>query len=299
MHDAEQEKDFIRPLEDNELILPPTRTPNGEITVIYEIVEYDPLLDSSDMSYKDWIKIAEDIGQNYHKYDGFVVLHGTDTLAYTSSALSFMLEGLKKPVIVTGSQISIFETRSDAKDNFLSSLILAGCYRVPEVCVFFANKLLRGNRTMKVDSNELDAFASPNYCTLADVGIDVKLNRHYIRKPDNCPFAVRSNLNPNAVILTFCPTITDQMLKSFLKPPSEGLVLQSYGTGNLPSQRADILEVLKDAVKREILIILDDIGVISVADMTAEAALTKLIYILGIPKITYEDRVKVCTDTNL
>ncbi|KAJ8939635.1 hypothetical protein NQ314_011055, partial [Rhamnusium bicolor] len=189
----------------------------GQCTLIYEIVEYNPLLDSSNMSCKEWNRIAKDIVSNYNKFDGFVVVHGTDTMAYTSSALSFMLEGLGKPVVITGSQIPIFETRSDAKDNFLSSLIIAGSYDIPEVCVFFANKLFRGNRTAKISSYEFDAFDSPNYHTLADVGIDVK--------------------------------------KSYLTPPTQGLVIQSYGTGNLPSNRLDILRVLKDAVERNILII--------------------------------------------
>ncbi|KAJ8979737.1 hypothetical protein NQ317_004724 [Molorchus minor] len=281
MHDPQSAEKFYRILKENELILPPTA---GKADVLYEIMEYDPLLDSSNMSCKDWIKIAEDIGRNYNKYDGFVILHGTDTMAYTASALSFMFQGLKKPIIITGSQY----------------------------VYFFANKLLRGNRTAKISSDALDAFASPNYHTLADVGIDVKLNHIYIRKQESTSFAVQSNLNPNAAILTFCPTITNKMLQSFLKPPLEGLVLQSYGAGNLPSHRNDILQTLKDAVTREILIInisqcsrgqvssfyetgkvLDDIGIISGTDMTPEAALTKLIYILGLPKMTYEKRVKL------
>ncbi|KAJ8924381.1 hypothetical protein NQ315_007177 [Exocentrus adspersus] len=171
LHDVVKATKYFRALKENELILPPTIEGN---TVIYEIVEYNPLLDSSDMSANDWIRIAKDVTINYNKYDGFVILHGTDTMAYTASALSFMMEGLNKPVIITGSQIPIFATRSDAKDNFLSSLIIAGCYNIPEVCVFFANKLLRGNRTAKISSDDLDAFDSPNYHTLADVGIKVK-----------------------------------------------------------------------------------------------------------------------------
>lgn len=310
MHDPEQARKFFRPLKENELILPPTP---GYSTLLYKIIEYNALLDSCNMSCKDWIKIANDIKKNYNKYQGFVILHGTDTMAYTSSVLSFMLEGLTKPVIITGSQIPIYETRSDAKDNFLSSLIIAGFYDIPEVCVFFANKLLRGNRTEKISSEELDAFGSPNYPVLGHVGIDVKINHHYIRRPDvKVPFTVHTNLNPNAAILTFCPTITCQMLESFLKPPLEGLVLQSYGAGNLPSQRTDILKLLKDAVKREILIVnvtqcpkggvslfyetgkvLDEIGIVSGTDMTVEAALTKLIYVIGLPKLTYQQRIKI------
>lgn len=140
----------------------------------YKIIEYDKLVDSSDMGLKDWIKIAEDIKKYYENYDGFVVLHGTDTLAYAASLLSFMMEGLKKSVILTGSQISIFELRSDARENILASLILAGVYRIPEVMVYFANKLIRGNRTIKHCCDMLEAFSSPNYPVLAEIGIHIK-----------------------------------------------------------------------------------------------------------------------------
>lgn len=142
--------------------------------LVYKIIEYEKLVDSSDMGLKDWIKIARDIKKYYKNYDGFVVLHGTDTLVYAASLLSFMMEGLQKPLIITGSQISIFELRSDARENFLNSLILAGFYKIPEVTVFFANKLLRGNRTIKHSCNMLEAFSSPNYPALAEVGITIK-----------------------------------------------------------------------------------------------------------------------------
>lgn len=142
--------------------------------IAYKIIEYETLLDSSDMVLKDWIKIAKDIKKHYYNYDGFVILHGTDTLVYAASLLSFMLEGLNKSIIITGSQISIFELRNDAKENLLAALILAGVYRIPEVMIYFANKLMRGNRTVKHSCNMLEAFASLNYPVLAEVGIDIK-----------------------------------------------------------------------------------------------------------------------------
>lgn len=138
--------------------------------ILYQICEYEPLLDSSNMGVIDWVRIANDIKQSYEFFDGFVVLHGTDTLCYTASALSFMFENLGKTVILTGSQIPIFETRTDGKDNFTSALILAGNYVIPEVCVFFNSRLFRGNRTIKVSSGSLDAFNSPNAAPLAKMG---------------------------------------------------------------------------------------------------------------------------------
>ena len=151
--------------------------------IIYAIYEYEPLLDSSNMTMDDWITIAKDIKRSYEHFDGFVVLHGTDTLAYTASALSFMLEHIGKPVIVTGSQIPCFETRSDGRDNFVGALILAGNYNVPEVCVYFRHQLMRGNRTIKVSSGDLDAFHSPNMRPLVKADIDISVDYAAIHRP--------------------------------------------------------------------------------------------------------------------
>ncbi|CAH1123781.1 unnamed protein product [Ceutorhynchus assimilis] len=267
MHDFSLENHLPLNLRHDELVLPLF----GSTAVVYKIEEYKVLLDSSNMSTEDWIRISKDIEKNYYKFDGFVVLHGTDTLAFTASVLSFMLQNLQKPVIITGSQIPIFETRSDAKDNFLASLIFAGCYDIPEVCVCFANKLLRGNRTTKISSNLLNAFDSPNYHHLGNAGIEIRcknfqesalnikrgfvlVHQHYIRKKSssNGYFAVNTSLNCNVGTLTFFPTITSSQLESFLKPPTEGLVLQTYGAGNIPSNN---IKILQEAVNRGVIIV--------------------------------------------
>ena len=156
--------------------------------IAYSIYEWDDLMDSSNMSMEDWSRMARDIGQVYNFYDGFVVLHGTDTLAYTASALSFMLQNLGKTVVVTGSQIPCFETRSDGRDNIINALIFAGNYTIPEVCVYFDNKLMRGNRTVKVSAGSLHAFDSPNLSPLAHAMIDIDIDHQNILKPKLAKF---------------------------------------------------------------------------------------------------------------
>ncbi|XP_072379781.1 60 kDa lysophospholipase [Diabrotica undecimpunctata] len=309
LHDAKWANLFLEDrLKENEMVLPQSC---GD-KIIYRMIEYSPLLDSSNMTSKDWIRIAKDIEFYYNKYDGFVVLHGTDTLAYTSSALSFMLDGLQKPVIITGSQIPIFESRSDAKDNFFGSLFIAGSFLIPEVCVFFANKLFRGNRVAKISTDDLDAFASPNYHALVDVGIGFRVYDHYIKKIDVCKkFTVFTGLNPNVAVLEFFPTITAEMVIFFAVAKVEGVVIQSFGSGNVPS-KIEILEVLRNAVNKGVMIVniticakgnvsysyetgkvLEDIGVVSGEDLTIEAALAKMCYVLGLPDLTFQERMQV------
>ncbi|KAF9551149.1 hypothetical protein EC957_010035 [Mortierella hygrophila] len=267
----------------------------------YSILEYDPLLDSCNMTMTDWVRIATDIEANYQLYDSFIVLHGTDTMAYTASALSFMLEDLGKTVIITGSQVPITEIRNDAIDNLLGALTIAGHFVIPEVSLYFSNKLFRGNRSSKLDAIDFNAFDSPNLPPLVKVGINIDVNWSEVIRPTSLSrFRAHKSMNSNVTSLRLFPGITETTIRTLLAPPIQGVVLETYGAGNAPSTRADLIAALKEACDRGVVIVnctqckrglvtdayqtgkvLYNAGVIPGNDMTPECALTKLSYLLG------------------
>ena len=282
----------------------------SDILPDYQICEYDPLLDSSNMTPDDWLKIADDIAVRYKEFDGFVVLHGTDTMAYTASALPFMLQGLQKPVILTGAQIPLCKVRNDARENLITALLIAANFKIPEVCLCFGDKLLRGNRAVKVDADGLDAFDSPNFPPLGTVGIEIKINWDLILPPAKTrkPITVTAFDESRVAGLRLFPGISIDIVKNFLRPPIRGLVLQTYGIGNAPED-LKLISALKAANDRGVIIVnctqclkgtvnmedyatgsaLSKAGVISGFDMTMEAALAKLSFLLNqklsVPKI--------------
>lgn len=266
----------------------------------FTLHEYTPLIDSADMSPQHWQIIAEDISNHYDQYAGFVILHGTDTMAFTASALSFMLENLAKPVIVTGSQIPLSELRSDGQQNLLNALFVAANYPVNEVTLFFNNMLFRGNRATKAHADGFNAFASPNMPPLLEVGIHIRrLNALPAPQGSGCLIVHPTSPQPIGV-LTLYPGISADVVRNFLLQPVKALILRSYGVGNAPQNEA-FLSVLKEAVEREIVVVnltqcisgkvnmdgyatgnaLAQVGIISGFDLTVEAALTKLHFLLN------------------
>ncbi len=280
----------------------------------FDIHEYNPVIDSSDMTPAHWLEIAKDIQQNYELYDGFVVLHGTDTMAYTASALSFMLENLQKPVIITGSQIPLAQLRSDGQVNLLNSLYLAAYYPIAEVALYFNNQLFRGNRATKADADGFNAFASPNYPPLLEAGIHIEVNSGVLAELPKHPEVLRiAEITPQPIsVVTLYPGISPDVIKNMAAAPVRALIIKSYGVGNAP-QDPQILAALTDAAKRGTVIVnctqcfkgkvnmggyatghaLALCGVSSGHDMTLEAALTKLHYLLSQPLTSEQIRVKI------
>lgn len=284
---------------------------------LWDIHEMSPLLDSSDITVNEWNRIAEVIYSNYEKYDGFVVLHGTDTMAYTASALSFILHGLDKPVVLTGSQIPLSEIRSDGRDNLVTSLIIAADGVVSEVCLYFSGKLLRGNRAVKMSADKLVAFDSPNYPHLAEVGISIKYNHAAIGKPSEKKFEMRPFSNVPIGVLKVFPGIQFGLFESIMTEKLSGIVLETFGAGNIPSDGGALIPIISRAFESGSVITvcsqcpsgtvtlgayetssaLKAAGAVSGFDMTTEAAVAKLYYLfsLGLTK----DEIKQKMEENL
>lgn len=273
----------------------------------WELYEMNPLLDSSNMTLKEWNEIARVIYENYEKYSGFVVLHGTDTMAYTASALSFILRGLNKPVILTGSQIPLSELRSDGRDNLITSILIASEGIANEVCLYFSGKLLRGNRAMKMSADGLVAFKSPNYPLLAEVGITVKYNKSaLLSHKDGSKLEYLPFKNVPIGVLKIFPGIQFGLFEDIMTEKLSGIVLETFGSGNIPSGADELLPIIKKAFSSGSVITvcsqcpigtvtlgayetsssLKSAGAVSGRDMTTEAAVAKLYHLfsLELPK---------------
>jgi len=271
-----------------------------------DIYSFDPLLDSSNVSPEFWKKLASVIEEKYEAYDGFVILHGSDTMAYSASMLSFMLENLNKPVIFTGSQLPMGVIRTDGRENFINAIEIAAAYEegtplVPEVAICFENKLYRGNRASKFNAEHFNAFVSGNFPYLAEIGVYINYNHNILLKPNFKKLKVHKNLDTNIAVLKLFPGITPQAVNAILKTDGlKALILETFGSGNAPTA-SWFLECLKEAYDAGILIFnvtqckggsvemgkyetgitLEEIGVVGGYDITTEAALAKLMFLLG------------------
>ncbi len=271
-----------------------------------ESYSFDPLIDSSNMKPAFWIKLAEVIEENYNHYDGFVVLHGTDTMAYTASVLSFMLENLNKPVVFTGSQLPMGMIRTDGRENFINAVEIAAAYEngkpiIPEVCICFENNIMRGNRTNKFNAENFNAFLSGNYPLLAQVGVHIKYFTQNIIIPAPEELKVHKKLDQSVAILKLFPGITENVVQSILSIKGlKAVILETYGAGNAPTDKW-FINALQEAISSDIVIFnvtqckggsvemgkyetsihLENIGVVGGYDITTESAIGKAMYLLG------------------
>lgn len=273
------------------------------------VLQFNEPIDSSDMSPRVWSKLVTIINFNYSRYDGFVILHGTDTMAYTASALSFMLQNLTKPVILTGSQLPIGQLRTDGKENLITSIELAslcneeGVSPIPEVCIYFSGRLLRGNRSTKQNAQQFNAFESFNYPHLCDAGVNFDFHYHHILKPDfSRPMQPHEEMNPNIIVFSLFPGLQESTFRHVIDSPVlRGIVIRSFGSGNAPQEKW-LADTIGMATKRGVTVVnisqcmagrvemeryetgvyLQQAGVISGYDSTIEAATTKLMHLTAL-----------------
>ena len=267
----------------------------------FDVIEFDPLLDSCNIAVCEWNQMGQAIADHYAEYDGFVILHGTDTMSYSASALSFMLENLAKPVIFTGAQIPLCEIRSDARGNIVNAVLIAAAGIVNEVCIYFDGRLLRGNRSTKKSSDQFAAFESPNYPLLAEAGIQIRYLPANIRPRPEAPFRFQPFAEVPIGVIKLFPGIQFELFEHIMTESLKGVILESFGAGNIPSSRTSILPIIEKAHRNGSIIVvcsqcvqgtvtlgtyatskaLHDIGAVDGHDMNTEAALAKLYFLLS------------------
>lgn len=285
----------------------------------FEIIEYDPVIDSSNMRPQHWMQIARDVQQRYFDFDGFVVIHGTDTMAYTASALPFMLGDIAKPIIFTGSQLPLVKVRSDARENLKTAILLAANYSIPEVCLLFGDQLLRGCRSTKSSASSFDAFESPNFGAIGRIGTTIDIDTQRIRAgaPKDQALEIKPIHSHEMATFRLFPGMSIEVLKNVLHRPLKALIIESYGVGNGPSDQKDFQETLRMASDDGIVLVscsqcksgyvaltqyetgrtLQDAGVVSGCDMTLEAVIAKLHFLFS--NFDSLEEIKRLVSTNL